>query len=85
QESNLDSCKLYKLEIENKYKDIENYAHFLQNMQKIDKLTEEEINQFLENKIIFSFCDIGFKTNESQKNFYPQLYKIYKSIKDNKN
>lgn len=64
----------------NKYKYIKNYSDFYAHLEKINKSSEEEIIDFLDNKMILSYCDIYFSFEETNKNKYPQLYNIYKSI-----
>lgn len=64
----------------NKYKYIKNYSDFYAHLEKINKSSEEEIMDFLDNKMILSYCDIYFSFEETNKNKYPQLYNVYKSI-----
>lgn len=64
----------------NKYKHIKKYNDFLANLKKINESSEEKIRDFLDNKMILSYCDIYFSFEETNKNKYPQLYNVYKSI-----
>ncbi len=70
--------------IQDKYKYIKSYSDFYAHLEKINKSSEEEIRDFLNNEMIFSYCDIYFSIKEANKSNYPRLYSVYKSFEDEK-
>lgn len=70
--------------IQDKYKYIKSYSDFYAHLEKINKSSEEEIRDFLNNEMIFSYCDIYFSIKEANKSNYPRLYSVYKAFEDEK-
>ncbi|EAK0817994.1 hypothetical protein YZ27_02765 [Campylobacter lari] len=68
----------------NDYIGIKNFSDFLAHLEKINKFSKEEINDFLDNRMMFSYCDIYFNLEEDNKNKYLSLYGVYESIKSEK-
>lgn len=70
--------------IQDKYKYIKSYSDFYAYLEKINKSSEEEIRDFLNNEMIFSYCDIYFSIKEANKSNCPRLYSVYKAFEDEK-
>lgn len=70
--------------IQDKYKYIKSYSDFYAHLEKINKSSEEEIRDFLNNEMIFSYCDIYFSIKEANKSNCPRLYSVYKAFEDEK-
>lgn len=68
----------------NDYIGIKNFSDFLAHLEKINKFSKEKINDFLDNRMMFSYCDIYFNLEEDNKNKYLSLYGVYESIKSEK-